>query len=581
MNIRFSDDILALIKDRLPVSEIIGRRTTLKQKGKDYLGLCPFHQEKTPSFTVNDQKGFYHCFGCGAHGDVFKFLTDYEKLSFQEAVEQCAHHAGVTLPKATPQQQKTQAERDLLFKLLSDTDNLFQHVLQSSAGKEYHDYLTARGITKESIQKFHLGVSPKGRITQFINTNNIPLDLAEKVGLVSKYDNAVKEKFIDRLMFPIFDEKKRVVGFGGRTLNENIQPKYLNSSDNDLFHKGNLLYGLHLMDHKNSSAILVEGYLDVIAMIQSGFKNVFAPMGTAVTQEQAKKVLKYFNKIYLCFDGDSAGFKAMSRAAEVFLPLLQPGIELLFMRLPEGQDPHSLITSGQTSVLNQKIKTPLNLVEFLKIYEALQHPGLHPSALALQRKNVLDLIATVQDPFLKSLYKDQVYALFQTAKASKKAPISVDLPKTTSVHIIYEAVLVKSFLLCPNLYSDLMDQLDTYPLSSKTQEILSVIETYIFSGDKLEFLSIVPYIKEHLPTLNIDSMLSDTLHVHAPFLNDPIDEKNVRTGIERILEHFNDNASLEAHIKEAQERFKKSQDQADWDRLKILMAQKQHRNDDE
>lgn len=581
MNIRFSDDTLALIKDRLPVSEIIGRRTVLKQKGKDYLGLCPFHQEKTPSFTVNDQKGFYHCFGCGAHGDVFKFLTDYEKLSFHEAVEQCAHHAGVTLPKATPQQQKTHAEREGLFKLLLDTGNLFQHILKSSAGKEYHEYLISRGIIEESIQKFQLGVSSKGRFNHFMNTNNIPLELAEKLGLVSKYENTIKEKFIDRLMFPIFDEKKRIVGFGGRTLNDNIQPKYLNSSDNELFHKGDLLYGIHLIDHKDSSTILVEGYLDVIAMIQAGFKNVFAPMGTAVTQEQAKKLLKYFNKIYLCFDGDSAGFKAMNRAAEVFLPLLQPGIELLFMRLPEGQDPHSLITSGQIAILKQKINTPLSLVDFLKIYESHQHPGLHPSALALQRKNILDRIATVQDPFLKSLYKDQVYALFQTKRALKQISMPTDLPKTTSVQTIYEAVLIKAFMLCPRLYNALIDQVYVYPLSSKTQEILSIIENYIFSGDKLEFLSIVPYIKEHLPTLNIDSILSDTLHVHAPFLNDPIDEDNVRKGIERILGHFSDNASLEAHIKEAQERFKQSQDQADWDRLKILMAQKQHRNDDE
>ncbi len=577
----FSDDTLSLIKDRLPVSEIIRRRIVLKQKGKDFLGLCPFHGEKSPSFTVNDQKGFYHCFGCGVHGDIFKFLTDYEKMSFQEAVEHAAGIAGVTLTPLNPKQQKALAERDILFNLLTDTGKLYHSALLSDSGKSYYDYLKTRGINDASIQKFQLGVAPKGHLAKFMTAQNISVDFAEKAGLVARYDTGVKEKFFDRLMFPIFDEKSRIVGFGGRTLNNDVQPKYLNSAENAVFHKGALLYGFHLIDHKDSSAVLVEGYLDVIAMVQSGFKNVFAPMGTAVTQDQANKLLKHFNKIYVCFDGDSAGFKAMNRAAEVFLPLLQPGIELLFVRLPLDQDPHNIITTGNLNAFQQKLNAPLGLVEFLMVYESVQSPGTHPAALALQRKHILDRLDAIQDPFLKSLYKDQTYTQFQNKRKTKQPQPMRALPKTVAIQDIYEMVLLKAFMLCPAIYKDFMDQLHAYPLTHQTQKILNVIENYIFLGEALEFLSIVPYIKLHLPMLNIDHILSDTFHVHAPFLNEPIDETNIRNGIERIVGKFNDSTSLETHIKEAQERFKQSQNQVDWDRLKMLMAQKQHRNDDE
>jgi DNA primase len=381
-------------------------------------------------------------------------------------------------------------------------------------------------------------------------------------------------------MFPIFDAKQRVVGFGGRTLNDTIQPKYLNSAENEVFHKGEILYGFHLIEYKESSVILVEGYLDVIALVQAGFKNVFAPMGTAVTQEQAKKLLKHFNKIYICFDGDSAGFKAMSRAADIFLPLLQPGVELLFIQLPEGQDPHSLITSGSITTFNQRMHAPLNLIEFLKAYEDRSHPGSHPSALALHRKHMLDRIAMISDSFLKSLYKDQIYKLFQSTRFTKKINVPSVLPKATSVQDIYEAVLIKTFILYPTLYKEFMDQLHAYHFSQQSQKILAIIENYFFSGDKLEFSLIVPYIKQHLSNLNIDHILNDTWNVHAPFLYEPVDENTVRQRVVQILEYFNDNTSLDAHIKEAQQRFKESQNQTDWDRLKILMAQKQRQDDE-
>lgn len=576
----FSEDILATIKDRMSISSIISKHVSLKQKGKDFLGLCPFHKEKTPSFTVNEQKGFYHCFGCGAHGDVFKFLTEYEKLTFPEAVEQCAAQVGITLTPLTPHQEKTFSEREALFKLLAETSSLFHQTLQTTAGKSYYDYLSSRGITDSSMQKFQLGAAQKGRLTQFLTAHNISQELAEKAGLLSRFENRIKEKFTDRLIFPILDEKNRTVGFGGRTLSEEIQPKYLNSAENPIFHKGDLLYGFHLIDHKKTSAVLVEGYLDVIALDQIGFKNVFAPMGTAVTPEQGKKLLKHFTKIYICFDGDAAGFKAMNRAAEIFIPLLQPGIDVYFIHLPQNQDPHSIATSGNIDLLKQKFKTPLNLIQFLILYENQLNPGDQPSNLALRRKNILDRINPIPDTFLKSLYKNEVYTYFQTNRGKSHKNIkntSSPLPETVAVNKIYEAAIIKAILLCPGLYNEFIDKLYSYSFTPNTAKILNVIETYILSGNDLEFLKIVPYIKQQLPTINFDYILGNTFHVHVPFLNEPITESNVRNGIQLILEQFDETSSLEDHIKEAQERFKQSQSPEDWERLKLLMAQKQRR----
>lgn len=573
----FSDDILTLIKERLPVSEIIRKRVTLKQKGKDFLGLCPFHGEKTPSFTVNDIKGFYHCFGCGAHGDIFKFLTDYERMTFPEAVEQCAAQAGITLAPINPQQQKALSERDTLFKLLSTAASLFHESLKTTSGKTYYDYLISRGITNGSIERFQLGAAQKGRILQFLQANNISNEIGEKAGLLNQFNSILKEKFSERLMFPILDDKARTVGFGGRTLDSAVQPKYLNSSENLIFHKGALLYGIHLMDIKESSAILVEGYLDVISLVQEGFKNVFAPMGTAVTGEQAKKVLKHFTKIYICFDGDHAGFKAMNRAAEVFIPLIQPGIELLFTILPSGQDPHSIVTSLGAKILDQKIKTSLSLVEFLALYENSIHPGEQPSIRALRRKNILDRVQHIQDPYLKSLHKNEVYHLLRNRREINELEVKKKLPQAVSLNTIYETALIKAFIVQPSLYKEFMDRLHTYPLSSNVITILNIIESYFFSGEDLEFLQIVPYIKQNLPSLDLGYILSDSFHMHVPFLNELENEKKVREGVERILEYFDSHASLEAHIKEAQERFKHSQSPTDWERLKILMTKTQDR----
>lgn len=574
----FSDDILAHIKDRLLVSDIVKRRVALKPKGKDWLGLCPFHNEKTPSFTVNDQKGFYHCFGCGAHGDVFGFLVNHEKRSFPEAVEECAQLAGINLPAPSIQDQQATSERKQLFDILDATAQLYQETLTPThPGMQY---LLRRGIQAAAIKDFRLGYAINGHLRRYLSQTNVPLHLAEKAGIIKSEKDAVKERFWDRLIFPIIDVKQRIIGFGGRTLGE-AQPKYLNSPDNNIFHKNETLYGIHRMNLKADHAILVEGYLDVIAMAQVGFSNVFAPMGTSITHAQAEKILKHFKRIYFCFDGDPAGLKAMRRAADIFLPLIQPGIELFFTRLPNKEDPHSIVTDHSAHHLSKKLKEAQTLIPFLIAYESMEFSELTASNKALTRKRILDTIDTITDNYLKSLYKKEVFEHFSTQHRQKHFKSAGPIPTTVSMPQAYENALIKAFIKHPVIINDFLDTLRPENFSQQTQDILVVIEEYIFSSEPLEFSLILPYIKKHLPNWDIDALLN-AADLHAPFLSEPADIPRIKAGIAEILDYFNAGVSLDQHIADMQNRFKQSQDPKDWEILSRLLKEKaqRHNSDD-
>ncbi len=579
MTLHFSDDILSTIKDRLPVSEVVGKRVLLKQKGKDFLGLCPFHNEKTPSFTVNDQKEFYHCFGCGAHGDIFRFLVDYEKRSFPEAVSECALLSGVTITPMTPQQLQQKSERDQLFEILNIAKTLYADTLHSNKGQSFKDYLIRRGITPLSIKDFQLGCAITGELKKHLTQKNISLNLAEKAGALKLDNGEFKERFWDRLVFPILDIKGRTIGFGGRTLGES-QPKYLNSSENDIFHKSDALYGIHRLNPKKNTAIFVEGYLDVIALVQAGFSNVFAPMGTSVTIEQAKRVLRHCQQIYFCFDGDNAGGKAMRRAADIFLPFVEPGIELRFVRLNPNEDPHSVVTEQSHQEMLKKLKAADNLITFLNKHELEQVFEDTPSNRALRRKRILTCLDKVSDHYLKSLYKNQVFELFKKNNNKTSGALLTNLPETVSLPALYEQSLLKAFLLHPELYLEFMEAIHSKSLTEGTLEALSIIENYVFSTDNLEFSSIVPYIKKNLPTLNTDELLG-TVNIHAPFLSTPNDTQRIKDGIAEILDYFDTGISLDQHISDMQQRFKQTQDPKDWDVLKRLITQKAQRHNDD
>ncbi|MDP6475126.1 MAG: DNA primase [Alphaproteobacteria bacterium] len=355
----FTPQFLDEIRARVPLSDVIGRRVRLIRKGREHSALCPFHNEKTPSFTVSDDKGFFHCFGCGAHGDVIGFVMRDEGLAFPEAVEKLAGEAGLEVPKETPRDRARAEEQLSLYAVMEVAAKFFESELGADSGAAAGAYLKGRGLKGETIKGFRLGYAPdsKSALKSALIGKNISPAMLVTAGLLIEPEGggAVYDRFRNRVMFPIQDRRGRVIAFGGRALGE-AQAKYLNSPETPVFHKGTVLYGMHLARgaaRKSGRIIAVEGYMDVIALHQGGLVETVAPLGTALTELQMEEMWRLVDAPILCFDGDNAGRKAAARAGERALPRLKSGKSLLFASLPMGQDPDSLIGEGGKAAIEE------------------------------------------------------------------------------------------------------------------------------------------------------------------------------------------------------------------------------------
>jgi len=347
---RFDQSFLDEIRDRLPVSQVVSKRVKLKRQGREFKGLSPFKQEKTPSFTVNDQKSFYHCFASGEHGDIFKFLQVTEGLSFPEAVERLAAEAGVEMPMVSPEAASREKGRDRLRGAMEAACVFFETALQDIKGGHAREYLQRRGVSQETQGVFRLGFARSDRhaLKEHLAAKGYTQEEMAQAGLIIAGDDiAVSyDRFRDRIIFPIRDARDRVIAFGGRALSADAPAKYLNSPETPLFHKGSVLFNAgpaREAAYKRGTVIVAEGYMDVIALAQAGFVNSVAPLGTALTEDQMKLLWRMASEPVLCFDGDEAGRKAAYRAVDTALPLLEPGQSLSFVFLPDGQDPDDLI----------------------------------------------------------------------------------------------------------------------------------------------------------------------------------------------------------------------------------------------
>lgn len=350
---RFPPHILDEIRARLSVSQVVGRKVALKKQGREFAGLSPFKTEKTASFFVNDQKGFYHCFASGEHGDIFTFLMKTEGLSFPEAVERLAEEAGVSLPKPAPRDPGFEAhedERARLYRLLEVSAQFFVECLHSREGRNASSYLSGRGLNPDTAAAFRLGYAPndRSRLKAHLASEGFSeRDMITSGMLIGGADIPTSyDRFRNRLMFPIRDARGRVIAFGGRALDDTQPAKYLNSPETPLFHKGRVLFNFERarpVAHDTSRIIVVEGYMDVIALAQAGIGEAVAPLGTALTPEQMQLLWRLAPEPILCFDGDSAGSKAAHRAIDTALPHLKPGMSLAFAFMPQGLDPDDLL----------------------------------------------------------------------------------------------------------------------------------------------------------------------------------------------------------------------------------------------
>jgi DNA primase len=406
------------LRARVPLAPVVARRVKLTRAGREWKGCCPFHNENTPSFYVNDDKGFYHCFGCGAHGDVIRFLTEQMGLGFIDAVKQLAMEAGMEVPSETPEARARAEVTDTLQTVAGRAAEWFQAQLRSPAGAEARAYLDRRGVTAAQVKDFALGYSPDSRTALRTALKDAGDDRLFEAGLIGRSDSGESfDRFRGRLMFPIRDRRGRVVGFGGRALGD-IQPKYLNSSDGPLFDKGRLLYNHDRAGpaaRKSGRLVVVEGYMDVIGVAGAGIGELVAPLGTAMTETQLGLAWRLVDEPILCFDGDSAGQRAALRAALRALPLLAPGKSLRIASLPAGEDPDDLVKRGGANAFEAVLDAALPLVEFLWRSEAEGMDTATPERRAAVRQRLKVHADSIADTSVKSLYAADFAARFEAA----------------------------------------------------------------------------------------------------------------------------------------------------------------------
>ena len=410
------------LRARTSLSALIGRSIKVTKAGREYKACCPFHNEKTPSFTINDEKGFYHCFGCSAHGDAIRWMTDQRGLSFMDAVKELADNAGMEVPAPDPRAAKVAEERAGLHDVMAAAQDYFVQSLQGIEGAGARAYLEQRGLRGDIIQQFGFGFAPDSRnkLREALKQFGDPM-LIETGMLIKVDDKEPYDRFRGRLMIPIRDARGRVIAFGGRILGDG-EPKYLNSPDTPLFDKGRTLYNLDKCSPASRSTgrvIVVEGYMDVIALAQAGFTDAVAPLGTALTEQQIEMLWRMTEKPLLCFDGDSAGQKAALRAADRVLPLLKPGHSLQFVTLPDGQDPDDLLKSSGSPALLALLEASEPLVERLWKSEVAAGALATPEDRAGLKQRLGARTANIADGEIRHHYIDAFRERFDALFAGK------------------------------------------------------------------------------------------------------------------------------------------------------------------
>jgi DNA primase len=429
------DGFVDELKTRIRPSDLIGRTVALKRQGREFVGLSPFKKERTPSFFVNDEKGFYHCFASQEHGDVITWLQKTQGLSFIEAVEALAAEAGMDVPKDAPPDPKAEARRRSALEWIETAQDYFVRQLQSPGGEEARMYLERRGLSARDIEAFGLGFAPDRRrgLVQALTQKGASIDDLNEAGLIIIPDDGGQpyDRFRGRVMFPIEDTRGRLVAFGGRAMSKEARAKYLNSPETSLFHKGSQLYRYpqarrfaHDPKVKAKGLIVAEGYMDVIAFARAGMEQAVAPLGTALTEEQIKLLWRVGSEPVICLDGDSAGTRAAATAAERALPLLEPGKTLRFVFLPEGQDPDDMLRDQGPDALKAAIDEARPLIDVLWEREKALEPLDDPDRRAGFRKRLRQLVAKIDDNDVKAEYRAEfdrrIDALFQTAKTSPR-----------------------------------------------------------------------------------------------------------------------------------------------------------------
>jgi DNA primase len=414
------------LRARISLSGVISRTTRLIKAGHEFKACCPFHNEKSPSFTVNDTKGFYHCFGCGAHGDAIRWMTDQRGLGFMDAVKELAAEAGMEVPAPDPRAAEAAEKRDSLHDVMAAAQAFFKESLNSSGGQQARAYLATRGFDAHTIERFGFGFAPDNRQALKEALKQFPEEKLIEAGLrIAVDDKEPYDRFRGRLMLPIEDARGRVIAFGGRILDaaKTDAPKYLNSPDTPLFDKGRTLYNLHRAgpaSRQSGRLVVVEGYMDVIALAAAGISDAVAPLGTALTERQIEMLWRLVESPVLCFDGDAAGQRAAMRAVVRALPLLRPAHSLRIVRLPAGLDPDDLIKRDGPAAMERALAGGQSLLDTLWDHERAALPLETPEDKAGLKARLLAHVELIADPDIKALYRRDLLERFSAFAFPKR-----------------------------------------------------------------------------------------------------------------------------------------------------------------
>ncbi|MDA0702258.1 MAG: DNA primase [Proteobacteria bacterium] len=535
----FPPEFLDEIRARIPVSDVTGKRVALKRRGREHVGLSPFKAEKTPSFTVNDEKGFYHCFSTGEHGDVFTFLMKTEGLSFPEAVERLATQAGLEVPRETPQARERAERNKSLHDVVEAAAVYFEECLWGPRGRAARDYLMGRGLDEAVIRRFRLGYAPDGGLLRrALKDKGIEDGAMIEAGLLRRPDDGREPYafFRDRAIFPITDRRGRAIAFGGRQMGDAKAAKYINSPDTPLFDKGRTLYNLanaRAAAHDRGRLIAAEGYMDVIALARAGLPEAVAPLGTALTEAQIEAMWRLAPEPVVCFDGDEAGRRAAYRAVERVMPILKAGVSLQFAILPEGEDPDSLLASSGPTALGTLIDRAKPLGEMLWEMETGAQPADTPERRANIRKNLLDQVRRIADRTVQQYYFDdmeaRLFAAFQRPRGQRGAGSARGqgtgaqgaghLRSQGNIEALsgkWEPAFLAAVLRHPELLDDCAEDLGVrrfnWPeLDKLRQEIINV------SGSGLDSTGLQRHLRETGYSSLLDRVLGRDVYEAAPF----------------------------------------------------------------
>ena len=430
----FTDEL----RTRLSIVDVVGRRVPLVKKGQNYWGCCPFHNEKTPSFSVNEEKGFYHCFGCGEHGDIISFTMKSNNIGFVEAIKELANQAGIKMPEYKPKSAEQVAREENYFQIVEQATQIYQKKLFEPEGQEALSYIHKRGFSDEMIKKYRLGYAPKNNLiaNKFATLKQ---DKLLSTGLCRRGDYGMYDFFRDKLMFPIFNAHGQVIAFSGRSL-DGSEPKYINTADTELFHKRKTIFGLNFARdaiHRANRSIVVEGQIDAIQMQSNGFPETVAPLGTALTEDHIAILCKSNRNIIFCFDGDNAGQKAAARACDIVMPFLRDNSDVRFAFVTGGKDPDEILKTSGVDAMRKIIDESTPLVDFLWEITNKNFLVSTPGGRTQAEKFLKQKTDKISDVALRAEYEQEYnsrkFNSWHKWKKSTQKNINIELPEVDSI----------------------------------------------------------------------------------------------------------------------------------------------------